>query len=1370
MKKTITASFNGFLRVKSTIQILCIGLISLFSVKVNAQSPYCGAAHTLTTTCATYGMYIGQVTLKQGSNVIYNKPNDNCNNTAPPNYTLISSTPSFTLAGGGDYNLAVTSNGTNQVHLGVWIDLNGDNDFADAGEFIKTLQMGASGNFDFSIPCNVTSGTSRMRIRTEFYGYAAWNAGGSCANATYGETEDFTITLASPSSLSSNFFLPDTAYVGTIVNLINSSSGNIIQEWDINNDGTVEYFTQNATHIFNTAGTYSVKLKNGNCLGLDSTVKSIVIVAPTAPPVADFVSTKNVVEIFDKFDLIDLSSNGATYWDWYVHNGFDTISVAQGGDPYTHKNPVVYTGTNPVGFPKIFPDQGKWTVCLRSSNSIGPSSLTCKTNYIEVRRTSYSIGPETSLPANVITAPSGTIYDKGGQFNNYTAPEANLEALIAPCGASSVSLTFSTFKLNANANLKIYDGVNALGTPLHSGSGFTAGNAPSGTLTANSGAMYLLWNSSAGAVDSGFAASWTSVAGSGAAPIADFMLPADTIYNAVFEDFVNTSQNAEGSTTFLWSINGTPVSNNRHLENQIFLTNGIYSIKLDVEGCDGSTSSKTRTIVVAHPGSPTAADFVADNRRPAVGDIVTLTATTNKANRWDWAFFPPLGVTSVGVVSNAIKERTFRFDQPGVYAVQLKAYNTVDTAASEKTVVKTTYIVVVEHCTPVISVTTSTDIGISSVRLEADATGKYFENESETGVAYQDFTDLGIKELSFGGKYNFEVKRSSNINPMSRKIWIDWNVDGDFTDADELVASQTTGTSMTWTGSFVVPDISRAFEANTRMRIGVSYGNDLNLPCGANSHPSANRIGEFEDYAIRVVNDGDIPVITLISSDTLLIEQASTPNYTSPGATATDASQGDITSSIQVSTDVDQTLPGVYYEVYTVADASGNEAVPVTRVVYVVFDQTPPMLTVNGSTDTTIEVGTTWNDLGATATDAKEGNLDDAIITSGAVNENMLGVYTITYSVQDNQGNAAQATRTVRVLDTEAPAITNVVADKTNPALWTVEVQLQSIFVDVTGATDNYNSLSNKLDFSANPASPQGGAAVDTRFPGTTSVTYTAIDESGNTTTQDIDYIVRDYVPPVIDLRTLDVISHPVNQPYTPVSATAKDNLYNNTQVSLTQSSNVNPYVLGTYADVYTATDAAGNVAVKTRTVHVVDEIAPKVSGKVGGALRVGVGSQFNILDYILFSDNYDSPTDLLANHTLEYNDINVWEEGTYTAVFKTTDNSGNISNAFSLYVDVSYDYFPLKGSVTDLELENGLIVYPNPTNGLVNINVTLPQNEIITLNVYNAMGQELISVASASQNNGTYTVDLSGNPSGVYYLKLKNNGTVITKKIIVND
>ena len=246
---------------------------------------------------------------------------------------------------------------------------------------------------------------------------------------------------------------------------------------------------------------------------------------------------KNVVEIFETFSLVDLSSNGPTYWDWSIIKGTDTIDGddqpnLRGNNPYTNKNPLVNTGNY---FGAV--DVGTWEICLKATNIIGSSTKFCKTSYITVERTSFNMGPATSLPANIITASGGVIFDKGGENNNYTQPESNLEALIAPCGAQSVTLNFTMFKLLANANLKVYDGVNALGTPLHSGSGFTAGNFPSGSLTANSGAIYLLWNSSPGATDSGFAARWTSVAGTGAAPVADFTIPGNPIYNSVFVDF-----------------------------------------------------------------------------------------------------------------------------------------------------------------------------------------------------------------------------------------------------------------------------------------------------------------------------------------------------------------------------------------------------------------------------------------------------------------------------------------------------------------------------------------------------------------------------------------------------------------------------------------------------------------------------------------------------------------------------------------------------------------------------------------------------------------------------------------------------------------
>ena len=348
------------------------------------------------------------------------------------------------------------------------------------------------------------------------------------------------------------------------------------------------------------------------------------------------------------------------------------------------------------------------------------------------------------------------------------------------------------------------------------------------------------------------------------------------------------------------------------------------------------------------------------------------------------------------------------------------------------------------------------------------------------------------------------------------------------------------------------------------------------------------------------------------------------------------------------------------------------------------------------------------------------------------------------------------------------PIVDNASADKST-ACWTVEVQLQNIFADITTASDNYNSLGSGLTFTASPASPQGGAAVDTRFQGTTSVTYTATDESGNITTQCVDYVVRDYVAPEINLRTLDVVNHRVNTPYTPISATASDNLYSSTQISLTSTSNVDAYVLGTYQDTYTATDAAGNTATKIRTVNVIDDLSPIVNGKSGGVLRLGVGSSVDALDYITFTDNYDAPGDLLANHILVSNDINLQEAGTYTAVFRTEDNSGNVSNDFLLLVDVKYNYAVITNSVSDINLEDLLSVNPNPTSGNLNINVNLPENEVINLAIFNTMGQQVALVQNGKAQNGTFNVSLANQANGIYYVQMNVQDKIITKKIVLN-
>ncbi len=77
-------------------------------------------------------------------------------------------------------------------------------------------------------------------------------------------------------------------------------------------------------------------------------------------------------------------------------------------------------------------------------------------------------------------------------------------------------------------------------------------------------------------------------------------------------------------------------------------------------------------------------------------------------------------------------------------------------------------------------------------------------------------------------------------------------------------------------------------------------------------------------------------------------------------------------------------------------------------------DTTPPVITLNGDSNITLYVGDKYKELGATATDNKDGNITVEI--KGSVDTSKEGVYTINYSAKDKAGNIAKATRVVTVL------------------------------------------------------------------------------------------------------------------------------------------------------------------------------------------------------------------------------------------------------------------------------------------------------------------------------------------------------------------
>lgn len=159
------------------------------------------------------------------------------------------------------------------------------------------------------------------------------------------------------------------------------------------------------------------------------------------------------------------------------------------------------------------------------------------------------------------------------------------------------------------------------------------------------------------------------------------------------------------------------------------------------------------------------------------------------------------------------------------------------------------------------------------------------------------------------------------------------------------------------------------------------------------------------------------PTITLIGSNPLSITKGST--FTDPGATALDAQDGNLTASIVATGTVDTNVVGTYTRTYTVTDSGGLSA-STTRTINVTSGgptNNPPTITVLGDNPMIVYIHTTFTDPGATATDPEDGNLTSQIVTTGSVDTNTLGSYTITYTVTDSKGVSVSANRTVNIIE-----------------------------------------------------------------------------------------------------------------------------------------------------------------------------------------------------------------------------------------------------------------------------------------------------------------------------------------------------------------
>jgi uncharacterized repeat protein (TIGR01451 family) len=168
-------------------------------------------------------------------------------------------------------------------------------------------------------------------------------------------------------------------------------------------------------------------------------------------------------------------------------------------------------------------------------------------------------------------------------------------------------------------------------------------------------------------------------------------------------------------------------------------------------------------------------------------------------------------------------------------------------------------------------------------------------------------------------------------------------------------------------------------------------------------------VGTFPEDEVDQPGTSNVPpTLTLNGDDQITIECGN--GFTDPGATATVCGSP---ATVNTTGTVNPNAPGTYSITYS-ATANGftTEA---TRIV-TVQDTVAPVITLNGANPMQVGFGTVFVDPGATASDGCAGNLTSSIVVTGSVNTNIVGFYSLTYTVSDPSGHSDTKVRTVEVL------------------------------------------------------------------------------------------------------------------------------------------------------------------------------------------------------------------------------------------------------------------------------------------------------------------------------------------------------------------
>ncbi|MFE3866543.1 endonuclease [Flavobacterium sp. LS2P90] len=265
-----------------------------------------------------------------------------------------------------------------------------------------------------------------------------------------------------------------------------------------------------------------------------------------------------------------------------------------------------------------------------------------------------------------------------------------------------------------------------------------------------------------------------------------------------------------------------------------------YSFYVKAKDAAANSSVASNTVNATTTGGT-------DTVAPTAPTSLIASGTTSTTTNLSWAASTDNnGVTGYDVYQGATFKATVTGTTYSVtsltaataYTFSVKAKDAAGNVSASSNVVNvTTSAASISYCAS--SGTSTADEKISKVVFGTI-------NNSSVGTAgYENFTSLSTNTTR-GTAYTITITPiwTSTVYSEGYAVWIDYNKNGVFTDAGELVWSKAASTTTPVTGSITIP--TTATLGTTRMRVSLKYNA---IPTACEAIP----FGQVEDYSVTII-------------------------------------------------------------------------------------------------------------------------------------------------------------------------------------------------------------------------------------------------------------------------------------------------------------------------------------------------------------------------------------------------------------------------------------------------------------------------------------------------------------------------------------